>query len=425
MTLRSSIRPTLFTCLLALLASCGGQIGATDDETIEGSTEALRICGVTSTLRGIDVSEFQGTIDWPRVRASGVEFAFIRASYGRSRIDATFAANWARAAAAGVKRGAYQFYRPSQDPIQQADVLLETMGNLAAGDLPPVIDVEVGEGAGDATIVNGVRRWLERVEAATGVRPIVYTSWGFWSGLSGASSLARYPLWVANYDVRCPEVPTNTWSAYSFWQYSDHGRVSGISGPVDLDVFQGTRAQLDALGRPATAVSIALDWTRTAAGNYEFRASAPSSVARIELRTDNYVIGSASQRVGGSFAVTYRYESEGPARRLEVLGFDANGAQIARGVGAIDVGAGVGIFVKPVAASVYEIGLEQAPSAVAAIEVRADGFLLTDSGSGSGRSARRAVRSAFLQLGSRAIEIRTFNADGSLRGTLRRTVTLE
>lgn len=76
--------------------------------------------------------------------------------------------------------------------------MLETMGTLAAGDLPPVIDVEVGEGASSATIVNGVRRWLERVEAATGVRPIVYTSWGFWS---------RYPLWVANYGVQCPEAP--------------------------------------------------------------------------------------------------------------------------------------------------------------------------------------------------------------------------
>lgn len=422
-------RPLLTTLSITLLAlvtaSCGGRPSTNDSEGVDDSTDALRICGVGGSIRGIDVSEFQGNINWPRVRASGVEFAFIRASYGRWTIDDTFDQNWAGARAAGVKRGAYQFYRPSQDPIAQADVLLEEMGTLVAGDLPPVIDVEEGEGASSATIVSGVRRWLERVEAAAGVRPIIYTSWGFWSGLSGASALARYPLWVANYGVQCPEVPTNTWSGYSFWQYSDRGTIPGISGPVDLDVFQGTRAQLDALGRAATSVPISLDWSRSAAGAYDFRMTAPSAVVRVELRTDNYLIGTANQRSQGSFAASYRYSAEGPGRRLEVLGFDGNGAQIARAVGAIDVGAGVGIFLKPVAPSTYEIGLEQAPSDVAGIEVRADGYLLTDSVSGGTRSPRRSVRSAFLQLGPRSIEIRTFNADGSLRGTLRRAMTLE
>ena len=177
------------TAPLSLVTCCTHRTcGRYDDRRLDRRASDLRH---RKHLRGIDVSEFQGNIDWSRVRASGVEFAFIRASYGRWRIDNTFDQNWARSRAAGVKRGAYQFYRPSQDPIEQADVLLETMGTLAAGDLPPVIDVEVGEGASSATIVNGVRRWLERVEAATGVRPIVYTSWGFWSGLSGAGFSAQ------------------------------------------------------------------------------------------------------------------------------------------------------------------------------------------------------------------------------------------
>jgi hypothetical protein len=91
----------------------------------------------------------------------------------------------------------------------------------------------------------------------------------------------------------------------------------------------------------------------------------------------------------------------------------------------MDVTSGTAVYIKQMGAALYEIGLERAPAGAASIEVRADGFLLTDSVSGKSRSTRMAVRSQFNQLGPRTFTIRTFNADGTLRGSLTRKLTLE
>ena len=107
------------------------------------------------------------------------------------------------------------------------------------------------------------------------------------------------------------------------------------------------------------------------------------------------------------------------------MGFDADDQRVGHGVGLLDVTAGTGVYIKQMGRRLYEIGLERAPAGVAAIEVRADGYLLTDAVAGTTRSARGAVRSTFNQLGSRQFTITTFAADGAVRGTLRRTFTLE
>ena len=107
------------------------------------------------------------------------------------------------------------------------------------------------------------------------------------------------------------------------------------------------------------------------------------------------------------------------------MGFDDTNQEVARGIGSIDVTGGSAVYIKQMGEALYEIGLERAPAGVASIEVRADGFLLTDSVSGTKRSTRLGVRSKFSQLGPRNFTIRTFNADGTLRGTLTRSLTLE
>jgi GH25 family lysozyme M1 (1,4-beta-N-acetylmuramidase) len=191
--------------------------------------------------QGIDVSYYQGDIDWPTVKAAGMVFAFIRVSDGDDFLDPKFASNWSGANSAGVVRGTYQFFRPEQDATAQANLLLSNMGALQPGDLPPTLDVEVVDGESYSTIANGISTWVSVVEQATGTTPIVYTSPGFWVELGEGSQDTS--LWVANWGVSSPELPSS-WSNWTFWQYADNGTVAGISGAVDMDTFNGTVDEL-------------------------------------------------------------------------------------------------------------------------------------------------------------------------------------
>jgi MYXO-CTERM domain-containing protein len=204
---------------------------------------ALTVCADGETVDGIDVSTYQGNIDWPTVKASGIEYAFIRVSDGLNSPDSKFAQNWAGAKSAGVLRGTYQFFRPNQDPIAQANLLLSKMGPLEPGDLPPVIDVEDDDGASPATIAANVALWVNHVEAATGRQPIIYTGRFFWNDFVQSNAFADYPLWIAQYGPVCPNLPT-AWSDWLFFQTSGSGSVPGINGAVDTDLFNGSLAQL-------------------------------------------------------------------------------------------------------------------------------------------------------------------------------------
>ena len=205
------------------------------------------VCGDGPTVAGIDVSYYQHDIAWKRVRRAGIRFAFIRASDGLYVPDPKFARNWRDAKRAGVMRGAYQYFRPEQDPIAQADLLIATLAN-DRGELPPVIDVESTGGKSASELVAGVRAWTARVRDRLGVEPIVYTGPEFWRQRAASADLRTQPLWLAHYTRGCPTVPAQ-WSEWRFWQYTDNGRVPGIEGPVDLDVFAGTYRDLQEFAR--------------------------------------------------------------------------------------------------------------------------------------------------------------------------------
>ncbi|HKA89908.1 MAG TPA: GH25 family lysozyme [Haliangiales bacterium] len=213
-------------------------------DVVAETEESVTVCPGPALLNGIDVSVYQGTIDWTKVKAAGITFAFIRVSDGLPPIDTRFHQNWSGARAAGVIRGAYQFYRSNEDPIAQADLLLDTMGALDADDLPPVADVESTDGMTAAQIAANLRKWIDRVEAGTGRRPIIYTGPYFWtSKVGGTSAFADIPLWLANWTSGCPNVPTG-FTRWTFWQWSSTGTVDGITGAVDLDKFDGDLAAL-------------------------------------------------------------------------------------------------------------------------------------------------------------------------------------
>jgi GH25 family lysozyme M1 (1,4-beta-N-acetylmuramidase) len=204
-----------------------------------------RTCAAGTTVKGIDVSKWQDNIDWSAAAADGVKYAFIRVSDGTQYVDSKFQRNWDGAKANGILRGAYQFFRSNQDPIAQANLMIEMMGELEAGDLPPVIDVESRDGQSAATIRTKVQRWLDHVEAATGVKPIIYTGPYFWRDQVNGD-FDQYPLWVAHYGTSCPLTP-ETWTAWTFHQHTSSGRVRGVPGNVDMNVFNGNMDQLLAL----------------------------------------------------------------------------------------------------------------------------------------------------------------------------------
>lgn len=198
-----------------------------------------------SQIQGIDVSDHQKTVDWNAVQKAGKVFAFIKATDGITWTDPEFAANWSGAKAAGLLRGAYHFYETNDDPAEQARNFLSAVP-LEPGDLPPVVDIEATKsGQSAAQIVKDLQTWLDVVEQATGRVPILYTNPSYWDSL-GTSAFGRYPLWIAEYGVSTPKLPAG-WTRWTFWQLSESGTVAGISGSVDLDVFNGTLAELQAL----------------------------------------------------------------------------------------------------------------------------------------------------------------------------------
>lgn len=211
--------------------------------------EGLSVCPGKATLTGVDVSTYQGTIDWAKVKASGRAFAITRVGDGLGG-DNTFDANWAGIKAVGMVRGAYQYFRAGDDPKQQADILLAKIGTPADGDLPPTLDLETLDGQSAATVVANVKTWLSYVKMKTGRTPMVYTSPGFWPSI-GNPDLSAYVLWVAHWGTTCPSMPTG-WTTWQFHQDSDNGSVSGISGGVDTDVFNGDQAALDAIASNGT-----------------------------------------------------------------------------------------------------------------------------------------------------------------------------
>jgi GH25 family lysozyme M1 (1,4-beta-N-acetylmuramidase) len=420
--------------LALLLSASACTVGDPDPDAVAGDglggdgqdvgTLAARVCADGPTVQGVDVSYYQGAIDWTKARAAGIQFAFIRVSDGTGFRDPKFATYWAGSRAVGIAHGAYQFFRPNQDPTAQADLLVDTMGPLEPDDLPPVIDVEATGGLSAATVASRVRAWVDRVEARTGRTPIVYTGMYFWRDQVGGSTReADAPLWIAQYTSLCPSLPS-PWSRWTFWQYSDHGQVSGIGSSVDVDRFNGTLDDLRALGDGAGFEPFGVAWDRADSGAYTFRAEhVPADVARVDYYIDDYHLGGADAAAG--FAITYTFNYEYAERGVEARGTDADGHQVALAVGEIDSIAGTAVFIRQVADHQYEIGLERPPPEVAAIEVMVDGkWLLTDELSQTTRSARGAVRYTFSDLGARTFAISTFDAGGTLRGTLTRTFTL-
>lgn len=190
-------------------------------------------------IHGIDVSRYQQVINWAEVKqmeSGGIRigFVFIKATEGITRVDNQFRRNWVEAEKNEIPKGAYHFYVPGRDARRQALNFTQIV-NLNPGDLPPVLDIEKRGRLSDRQIREDAKEWLRIVEEKYGVVPIIYTNISFYERYF-AAGFERYPIWIAHYLQ--PGKP-RTERKWSFWQHSETGRVNGIKGMVDFNVFYG------------------------------------------------------------------------------------------------------------------------------------------------------------------------------------------
>jgi lysozyme len=197
-------------------------------------------------ITGIDVSHWQGNMDWARTKAAGAVFAFLKITDGVSYFDDQFIRNYDGAGEVGILRGSYHWLQPLQNPLQQARQYLDKWSRYPC-ELPPVLDFEDRKYDTAAKMRSNALIWLNAVEQGTGRTPILYTAPSFANiVLAGDARFERYPLWIANYQVVKPQIP-KPWKTWAFWQYSAKGdgiKFGALSKSIDLNWFNGDEAAL-------------------------------------------------------------------------------------------------------------------------------------------------------------------------------------
>lgn len=185
---------------------------------------------------GIDVSHWQGLVDWPKAKAAGAEFAYIKATDGMYGVDDKLAENLQ---ACILPHGCYHFFRPELDAAKQADLFI---ANVPKQTLPPAVDVEINSASVSMnTFRNALQSFLASLEAHYGEIPVIYTRKYFWEPNLGKTGWAsRYPLWVAHYTTAADPLMPSDWTKWTIWQYSANGNRRGAefgaqSADIDID----------------------------------------------------------------------------------------------------------------------------------------------------------------------------------------------
>ena len=198
-------------------------------------------------LKGIDVSEYQGIINWNQIKkaqaSDSLSFVVLRATAGKDHRDRYFTSNYREAKKLNIPVGVYHYYRPNESSEQQAEFFIDNV-KLSSGDLPPILDIEnTSDVQSIDKLKKGVANWLKIIEAHYGVEPILY-SYSYFYKTYLNEDFSAYKLWIANYSNVKDPLPSKKWM---FWQFSEKGRVKGIKGPVDLDVFKGEPKELKSI----------------------------------------------------------------------------------------------------------------------------------------------------------------------------------
>ncbi len=238
---RLCVRPAALIAAL-LLAGCGGGNMLDMDEAYPHPSDYA--------IHGIDVSKYQGDIDWSAVKASGVQFVWIKATEGGDHADEKFTANWAGAKMAGVPHGAYHFVYWCRPPNEEVSWFEQ---NVPVEDdaLPPVLDVEATPTSQTChrhlerqSAIADMRVMLEEMERHYHRRPVIYTSVDFFEAILSDGAFSDYPIWVRS-TKHHPAVRYGT-RKWNFWQYQSDGATPGIIGHVDQNAFYGNSDQWQA-----------------------------------------------------------------------------------------------------------------------------------------------------------------------------------
>ncbi|WP_130734335.1 GH25 family lysozyme [Flavobacterium sp. J27] len=187
---------------------------------------------------GMDVSEYQGEIEWEKSQkvddTFALSFVFIRATAGKDKVDKKFKKNWKAAKKNNFVRGAYHYYRPNENSILQANNFIKTV-QLSSGDFPPVLDIEkLPRTQSLDSLKVGLKRWLTKVEKHYKMKPIIYSGESYYKDFL-KKEFSEYPFWIANYNI-WKKKPEQEWL---LWQFTEKAKVEGIKGTVDLNVFNG------------------------------------------------------------------------------------------------------------------------------------------------------------------------------------------
>jgi lysozyme len=251
---------TLALCLCLTLASCGGRQSVTETGASSNPTVVAHNfddadphpwdgrAPQTYPVHGIDLSKFQTSVDWATARANGVNFAFIKATEGGDQVDPLFKDHWRGAGAAGVARGAYHFYYHCRPAIEQARWFFRHVPRKP-GALPPILDMEWTPTSPtcrirrDGAVIRAEAKvFLDAAARHYGQRPILYTTVDFFED-NEMWRLTGTEFWLRSTAAHPRDAyDGQTWT---FWQYTGTGRVPGIAGKVDINVFAGSREAWD------------------------------------------------------------------------------------------------------------------------------------------------------------------------------------
>ena len=254
------LRYSIITFFIVLLVGVGLHyrnglayyFGFKSDKIIRAERDAKRISDVRNfqvlekhegKSIGIDVSEYQGKINWSYVdtleKKYPLHYVFIRATVGKDRKDYQFKRNWLGAKENKMIRGAYHYYRPNENSLEQAELFIKTV-SLQKGDLPPVLDIEkLPKNQSIANLKLGLKRWLQAVESHYGVKPIIYTGERYYDDFL-KEEFSDYLFWIANYNLYREEIAED----WLFWQFTEKAAVPGIKGNVDVNIYNGDLQQL-------------------------------------------------------------------------------------------------------------------------------------------------------------------------------------
>jgi lysozyme len=192
---------------------------------------------------GFDVSEYQGTINWSEVDSIEkykLYYVFIRATAGSDRIDSNFNENWREARETKLIQGAYHYYRPNENSIEQAKNFIKTV-KLRKGDLPPVLDIEkLPETQSIDSLKIGLKRWVDFVGKHYKVKPIIYSGEKYYEDFL-KDEFEDYTFWIANYNP-WRETSDDDWM---FWQFTEKAVIKGINQKVDLNIYNGSLNSLN------------------------------------------------------------------------------------------------------------------------------------------------------------------------------------